>query len=104
MTKIIAELCQNHNGSLKLLEEMVHAASEAGAYYCKIQSMMSNELVYRNKFETGEYKNGKIITIKRPYKNELERLSKLDLSDDDHFFFIELFKLNLLQQYLLSHD
>ena len=27
MTKIIAELCQNHNGDLKILEEMVHSAS-----------------------------------------------------------------------------
>ena len=31
MTKIIAELCQNHNGDLKILEEMVHAAAESGA-------------------------------------------------------------------------
>jgi sialic acid synthase SpsE len=90
MTKIIAELCQNHNGNIKLLEEMVHAASEAGASYCKIQSMKSSELVYRDRFEFGKLENGKIITIKRPYKNELERLSKLDLTDDDHFLFIEL--------------
>ena len=36
MTKIIAELCQNHNGDIKILEEMVHAASDAGAEYAKI--------------------------------------------------------------------
>ena len=35
MTKIIAELCQNHMGDKKLLDEMVSAASEAGATYCK---------------------------------------------------------------------
>ena len=38
MTKIIAELCQNHNGDIKILEEMVHAASEAGADYALIIS------------------------------------------------------------------
>ena len=31
MTKIIAELCQNHNGDLKILDEMVSAAAESGA-------------------------------------------------------------------------
>ena len=35
MTKIIAELCQSHNGDIKILEEMVHATSEAGADYAK---------------------------------------------------------------------
>ena len=39
MTKIIAELCQNHKGDKNLLDEMVSAASDAGASYCKIQSM-----------------------------------------------------------------
>ena len=29
--KVIAELCQNHKGDFKIVEEMVHAASEAGA-------------------------------------------------------------------------
>ena len=37
MTDIIAELCQNHNGDLKILEEMVHAASESGPKFAKIQ-------------------------------------------------------------------
>ena len=29
MTEIIAELCQNHNGDLKILDEMVSAAAES---------------------------------------------------------------------------
>ena len=37
MTKIIAELCQNHNGDKNILEEMVSAAAENGADYAKIQ-------------------------------------------------------------------
>ena len=53
MTKIIAELCQNHNGDLKILKEMVHAAAEAGADYCKIQSIDSSELTHRERFDKG---------------------------------------------------
>ena len=35
MTKIIAELCQNHNGDKFILDEMVSAASENGASFAK---------------------------------------------------------------------
>ena len=38
MTKIIAELCQNHNGDMSILKEMVHAAKESGADLPKIKS------------------------------------------------------------------
>ena len=44
MTKIIAELCQNHNGDIKILEEMVHAASDAGAEYV----LKSNQCIHLN--------------------------------------------------------
>ena len=40
MTKIIAELCQNDNGDIKILQEMVHAAAESGRV-CQHQSMLS---------------------------------------------------------------
>ena len=39
MAKLIAELCQNHNGEINILEEMVAAAAESGADYAKIQSI-----------------------------------------------------------------
>lgn len=92
MTKIIAELCQNHNGDLKILKEMVHAASESGADYCKIQSIRSAELTHRKKFDEGIFKDGKTIVKKRPYDAELKRLKPLDLSEDDHFEFLEFCK------------
>lgn len=93
MTKIIAELCQNHNGDLKILDEMIAAASESGAEFVKIQSMQSKELTHRKIFDEGRtFPNGSILTIKRPYQLELERLSKLDLTDDDHYLFIEMCK------------
>ncbi len=89
MTKIIAELCQNHNGDLKILKEMVHAAAESGAEYCKIQSIKSSELTHRKKFDDGKFENGKTIVKKRPFEDELKRLKPLDLTEDAHFKFLE---------------
>ena len=51
MAKIIAEFCQNHNGDLAVLKDMVWAAAEAGADIAKIQSIRSNELTNRPRFE-----------------------------------------------------
>ena len=93
MTKIIAELCQNHNGDFNILKEMVHAASESGAAIVKIQSMLSKDLTHRQRFDFGNKDSlGNIKTIKRPYKSEYERLKKLDLDDGMHYEFLELCK------------
>ena len=89
MTKIIAELCQNHNGDIKILKEMVHAAAESGADYCKIQSIDSSELTHRKKFDEGVIENGVTKVIKRPYEAELKRLKSLDLSEEAQFMFLE---------------
>ncbi len=89
MTKIIAEFCQNHLGDRKILSDMIWACAEAGAHYAKIQSMQSSELTFREKFEEGIIEDGIVKAIKRPYKPEFERLKKLDLSEEDHIFFIE---------------
>lgn len=76
---LILEICQNHNGSQSLLKEMIHAASETGAKYVKIQDIHSNELTNRSRFNTGKIIKKKIITIKRPFENEYKRLKKLDM-------------------------
>jgi N,N'-diacetyllegionaminate synthase len=90
MVKIVAEVCQNHKGEKGLLGEMIHAAAENGAYYIKMQSIFSEDLTPRGRFEYGEMEdNGVVKSIKRPYKPEYERLRKLDLSEEDHLFFIE---------------
>lgn len=89
MTDIIAELCQNHQGDKKILDEMVAAAAESGADFAKIQSMQSSEITKRDRFEKGLVEGGKTKVIKRPYQDEFNRLKPLDLSDDDHHFFIE---------------
>ncbi len=90
MVKIIAELCQNHNGDKHLMSDMVAAASEAGADYVKIQSMQSKDLVKRNRFENGLTEGGIIKVIKRPFKMEYNRLKELDLDLEKQNYFIEL--------------
>jgi N,N'-diacetyllegionaminate synthase len=87
---LIAECCQNHNGSLEILKRMIHEAATHGADYVKIQAIRSRELTRRERFEEGETDSGGVTqVIKRPYAPELERLSKLDLSLDDEHWFVE---------------
>ena len=95
MTRLIAELCQNHLGDREILRTMVEEAAKSGAYFCKIQSMRATELTLRERFEQGCIgENGETLTIKRPYRPEHDRLAPLDLSDDDHKYFIELCREN----------
>lgn len=90
MTKIIAEVCQNHNGSRETLRAMVKAAAESGADMVKMQSIWAADVTKRERFEEGTTDaSGKQTAIKRPYTAEAERLSKLDLSLEDHQAFID---------------
>lgn len=90
MTKIIVEICQNHNGDRDLFGKMIEEAAKNGADIVKMQSIFSADVTKRDRFEEGVVdENGKQTAIKRPYQAEVERLSKLDLTIDDHKFFIE---------------
>jgi sialic acid synthase SpsE len=86
---IIADACQNHKGDLKILKEMIYAAKEVGADFIKIQSMLADELTYREKFEQGLVENGRAKAIKRPYQPEYERLKPMDLDDRSHAWFVD---------------
>lgn len=87
---IIAECCQNHNGSREILQRMIHEGAANGADYVKIQTIRSRELTHRERFDEGQIDaNGVVQVIKRPYQPELERLSKLDLSQEDERWFVE---------------
>src|SRR5207245_2306857 len=88
--QLIAECCQNHNGSRETLKKMIHEATGAGADYVKIQALYSAELTFRAQFEEGSIAaDGTTVAIKRPYQTELERLSTLDLSPDDEAWFVD---------------
>lgn len=90
MSKIIVEICQNHNGDRSVLKEMIHAAKENGADIIKGQIIFSEDLTPRERFDEGhEETNGVRKTIKRPYSAERERLASLDLAEDDYRFFVD---------------
>ena len=86
---IIAECCQNHNGDQNILKKMIHEAAINGADYVKIQAIRSTELSFRERFEDGEADSeGNVLTIKRPYDEEYERLVNLDLSLEQELWFV----------------
>jgi len=89
MATIIAECCQNHKGDLKILNDMIWAVAESGADYIKIQSMLADDLVYREQFEEGVIEKGFVKAIRRPYQSEYNRLKPMDLDDDAHYWFVE---------------
>lgn len=88
--KIIAELCQNHNGSIETVLNMIDECSEAGATHVKIQHILAKNVTYRVQFEEGgnDPISG-VEYIKRPYKAEFERMLGLELSDEDVIRFIQ---------------
>ena len=81
--KIIAELCQNHNGDINTLKDMVVKSAESGADIVKIQSIKANSLTERKEFESF-----------RKYSDEYKRLASLELSIDDELEFIHTAKAN----------
>lgn len=91
MIKIIAEFCQNHLGSRDLLQEMIRVSKISGATYAKIQGLYSHELTERAEFE-----NPRGI-IFRPFRDELNRLSKLDLTPEvEKWFVLECLKNSII--------
>ena len=90
MTKLIVEVCQNHNGDRAVLRDMIHAAAENGADIIKGQVIFSEDLTPRERFDEGkEEHNGVKKAIKRPYDAEFARLRALDLEEDAYHFFVE---------------
>lgn len=82
MAKVITEFCQNHLGKWDVLKEMIWKAAEVGADYAKVQSMLAEELTFRERFEEGKIINNKVEVIKRPYKPEYDRLKPMDLTKE----------------------
>lgn len=87
--KLIAEFCQNHQGSQDLIEQMIVAASNAGATHAKIQGIYAQELVKRDQFEN-DFPAGASDTHRliRPFEPEFERLLPLTLSPEIENWFV----------------
>lgn len=88
MARVIAELCQNHNGDVGLMKEMVAAAADAGADIVKIQAIFTSELTHRPRFDTDRDSDGR-PTIVRPFEAERDRLAGLEISYRDMEDFID---------------
>lgn len=86
--KLIAELCQNHNGDIDLLRRMIDDAADGGATHIKIQHIHADRLVYRSCFEEGDTKDSKVLCIKRPYASEYSRLKSLELPEKTYKEFV----------------
>lgn len=82
---LIAEMCQNHNGSWEILERMVANAATAGVTHAKIQAIYASELTYRPQFERKSEES-----ILRPYDAEVARLAPLELSEAQEEAFVGL--------------
>ncbi len=90
--KLIAELCQNHNGDFELVKKMVDAAVEAGATHVKIQHIHVKNLSFRPQFENGLIEDGIVKSIKRPFQIEYNRLLGLELTKEESKKFVEYVK------------
>ncbi len=90
--KFIAELCQNHNGSYENLKKMTIECAKNGADIIKLQYITPDILSFRPQFENGLSKKNKILSIKRPYKFEWDRLKKLVIKKNQLKKFIKLCK------------
>tara|TARA_Y100001935_G_C17310964_1_gene516177 strand:- start:1892 stop:2860 length:969 start_codon:yes stop_codon:yes gene_type:complete len=81
--KLIAELCQNHNGNTDIMLKMVEEAAKAGATHVKLQHIFADNLSYRSEFEEGYTdEKGIVRCIKRPYLAEYNRLKSLELDEE----------------------
>ncbi len=73
---------------------MINEAALAGSTHAKIQSIFSEEITFRGEFERN---NSSASYYARPYQKEFNRLKSLELSLDDHKFFIDYaFQKNLI--------
>lgn len=86
---VILEFCQNHNGKKDVLERMLDEAAELGVKYVKLQAAYADDISFRPEFENGLEKDSQIVTIKRPYKEEYDRLKNLELSDEVLMWFVD---------------
>jgi N,N'-diacetyllegionaminate synthase len=96
---LIAEFCQNHNGDISILREMVVAAADSGATHAKIQTIYAEDLSYRARFEEFSPHGGDQISarLSRPFGPEFTRLKSLELSSREHEqFVVECERRNLI--------
>lgn len=78
---IIAEAGVNHNGDIKLAEELIELAAKAGADFVKFQTFKASKLV-TDKAPKADYQVAEAGS--KHGESQLELLQKLELDDKDH--------------------
>ena len=81
---IIAEAGVNHNGEIKIAEELIDAAVFAGADVIKFQTFISRNLATPNAKKSNYQKDESL-----PNENQKDMLSKLELKKEDHYKLID---------------
>jgi len=76
---IIAEAGVNHNGDIKLAEQLIDKAAEAGVDYVKFQTFKANKIVVKS-LSKAEYQKNNTGNSDSQY----EMLKKFELSEKDH--------------------
>lgn len=87
---LIAEFCQNHNGDFDILARMVDAAAANGASHGKLQTIFADDIAFRPQFEEGLEIDGEVLSIRRPYHQEYDRLKDLEIGYEEIEHFIAL--------------
>ena len=80
MTKIIAEIGINHNGSLEKLFKLVNVAKNSGADYVKIQTYIPENVMISN-MKSAPYQKNNLKGKKKIF----DIIKKNQISFDDHF-------------------
>ena len=80
ITKVIAEIGVNHNGSISLAKELVDAAVECGADYVKFQAFKADSLVTT----TASKADYQVINTKSN-SSQYSMLKSLEFNEESHF-------------------
>jgi N,N'-diacetyllegionaminate synthase len=83
-TLIIAEAGVNHNGDLSMAKRLIEVAAEAGADYVKFQTFNSKYVVTSTAKQAGYQTKNTGIN-----ESQLDMISRLELSQGNHFELIE---------------
>ena len=78
---IIAEAGVNHNGDIEIAKKLIDVAVEAKVDYVKFQTFKSNKLVSK----TASKANYQVENTGNNTESQLEMLSKLELSEANHY-------------------
>lgn len=97
---IIAEAGVNHNGSIELAKRLIDAAADAGVDYVKFQTFDAKKLASKNA-KKADYQEK---NMKESRDSQQDMLSKLEISQEDHYTLIEYCKSKNIKFFSTAFD